>query len=160
MDHRVRSLHTDAAEFTNCTSVANSIPFAKWSCRLATGWIEARIAAIFRYREIVSDPIGQVTRLRDHLQLAVKDRQIERVVQREQKNRNYTRNQFNKGRLTRYESEMTTEEQQLCKVQLRKFLKALGYLPEKTNPVRPPRYLRQTKPHSMDASLRRGPSSG
>ena len=129
MDHRLRSLRQGKSMFSAFTSVADSIETIKtsWWRSIIRDWHNSGLVCVFRYVDLITHPKQELRRLYKYLGMAVDDRAIDKIIEREQRMRKPGRNQFNQGKLFRYQQEMTPREIELCNAQLGELIKGLGY---------------------------------
>ena len=127
MDHRERAAKQGRTVFEQFTTVKNSLREAEFWCRMSCTWVESGLAKLFLYTDTVSNPVGQIKRLADYLNVDVTDQQIESIFAAEDRNKSVGWCEFNKGDLTRYKTEMQPFEIELCNQYLGKYIRQLGF---------------------------------
>jgi hypothetical protein len=127
MDHRVRTQQSETPQFREHTSVAGSLNETRFWCRIACQWVPSGLACVFRYCDLVAEPLRELRRLRNYLGLSLDDAFLARVVEQEQCERRWGRLEFNQGALCRYPSEMSADDISLCNRELGTYIVALGY---------------------------------
>ena len=127
MDHRKRSTNPHKPAFHRFTTVPEAIRPAKWGCELATQWAATKATCVFPYPDLLSQPQVELRRLAAFLGVNPTDTELQGVIAKERAMRAPGVNQFHRGELCRFKTEMTKAETQLCNRELGGYIKTLGY---------------------------------
>jgi len=127
IDHARRSKGTKLAAFQEFTTVRESIPYAKSWCQMALNWIDSGLTLALPYEDLLIDPVSAIRRVAEFAKIPVCSDIITRIIQEEKDSRTYAKKQFNKGLLSRFRDEMTSDEIAYCDEHLGEVIQRLGY---------------------------------
>jgi hypothetical protein len=127
MDNGALNRQHGGGVFEEHTTVENTIPFVKEICHAALTWTSFGVACLFRYRDLVSQPQAEITRLAQFLGVEVPEETVDEIADRERRTRRKGVNGFNTGLLTRFGGEMTPSQTELCNEELSAYITELGY---------------------------------
>jgi hypothetical protein len=127
MDHRHRAAGKGEKVFQEFRSVEHALPEVKWWCELACAWNESGLACVVKYVDLVQDPLFELCRISQYLGFNFSASRLQRLIAWEAEVRRYGVNQFNQGAVTRFASEMSAADQELCRRELGPYLDRLGY---------------------------------
>jgi len=100
--------------------------FAVWE-----KWRRCENALLIKYEDLVKEPVVQMRRIAEHLNLYVKDEEIRRIIQKYDKNSLDASSKsllhFNKGVVARYREELSETQRRLFQEQLGNMLVEMGY---------------------------------
>ena len=127
IDHCKRSKGTKLPAFQEFTTIRESIPHARMWCRMALNWIDSGLTLSISYEDLLLDPHSVIRRVAEFAKIPVCDDLIACLIQEEKDTRLYAKKQFNKGLLTRFRDEMTSDEIAYCDEHLGEEIQRLGY---------------------------------
>lgn len=118
--------------FAYCSSIEITIPKVKsWLDKITMKWIRLKKVSLFKYEDLISNPISQLKRLADFLELDDKKIDFERILAR------YDRNNldstmkghlhFNVGNAGRFKTALEEKDLNLCNQQFSRYLEKMGY---------------------------------
>jgi hypothetical protein len=119
--------------FAKYHTVQGAIRWVQWRLLpVWRAWTEMDGVLVTRYEDVHADTHRELRRLAVFLDLDVSDEQIESIVARYHRDRvskdqGHTRLHFNKGIVGRYESVMSSEQRELCRKRLGRYLEKMGY---------------------------------
>jgi len=126
LDHGARSRARGETHFANCVDLASAILSGQHWCREAMEWLGDPAVYRCSYHEMLTDPLGAVTRLANHCGLEQPAGFAERSVTTEKRNRTPGRDQFRHGKVSRWRDELNRREQRTCRRAFAEWLPVLA----------------------------------
>jgi len=94
-------------------------------------WRSCENALLIKYEDLVKDPVIQMRRIAQHLNLRVEDEDIRRIIQKYDRNSldssSKSHLHFNKGVVARYREELSEAQRRLFREKLGNMLAEMGY---------------------------------
>ena len=130
IDHRDRDIKSGGhVWFSQFSSVEASIPSIRGWCLKAEPWITHPQVHNILYRDTVGDPRQQIQRLAEKLKVEISNKQVDAILSVEANRKSDKANwmQFNQAKLTRYQTEMTPAQIELCNREIGLWIEKFGY---------------------------------
>ena len=127
LDHSKRSQKNGNKVFNDIDDFDKALTLVKALSTNALIWLQDSRIEIFRYEKLISETSGEVKRIAKFLEIDVEDYLVDKIIQEEKENREFGKNQFNKGKNCRFIEEMTTNEIERCNYELENVILDLGY---------------------------------
>ena len=138
VDHRDREVKCGGPVwFAEFSSIEASIPEIQVQCRRAEPWIAHPQVHKFLYRDTVSNPRRQIRSLAKTLGLEITDKDVDGILNIEAGEKSDKANwmQFNQAKLSRYQTEMSQAQIELCNRELGPWIETFGYPIEGPHPT-------------------------
>jgi len=127
LDHGARSRANNDWPYVECVDIKTTLPLVRDWCKAAVTWLDAPGVELFRYEELIASREAEVTRLARHLGIPSPGKAARSAIDREQAERAPGKNQFNRGVVTRWPDEMSTEDVRRCEEELGPYIVQMGY---------------------------------
>ena len=115
--------------FSRFSSIEAAIPLISNQCVRAEPWIAHPQVHNFLYRDTVADPRRQIHSLAKTLEVEISDEHVDQILNIEAEKKSGQDNwlEFNQAKLTRYQTEMTPEQIEVCNQKLGQWIEKFGY---------------------------------
>lgn len=130
IDHRAREIKSGGhVWFSEFSSIEASIPSIRSLCIRAEPWITHPQVHKFLYRDTVADPRRQIHAIANTLKVKISDKHVDQIlsVEAERKSGKANWMQFNQAKITRYQTEMTPAQIELCNREIGPWVEKFGY---------------------------------
>jgi hypothetical protein len=126
LDHSKRSQKNGKNAFKDIDDFEKALSLVKALCTNALIWIRNPSVEVFRYEKLITETRAEVKRIAYFLDIN-DDYIVDKVIHEEKENREFGKNQFNKGNICRFIEEMSTYEIEKCNYELKNVILDLGY---------------------------------
>lgn len=130
IDCRNREIKSGSqVRFPGFSSVEAAIPLIQKQCVRAEPWIVHPKVLKMQYRDTVANPNRQIHSLAKALGVQISDTQVEEILKIEAENKSGQSNwmEFSQAKLTRYPTEMSPAQIELCNRELGRWIEKFGY---------------------------------
>jgi hypothetical protein len=129
IDHGTRPADHPAMNsfFRQFDSVENSIPLVKDFCKSGVDWIRSGLCQVFTYHDLMVQPAKEMTRFSEFIHTSPDADIIRELIHTYTVNAIKGKKQFNTGKLSRFNDEMSLADIHLCNREMAEELKSLGY---------------------------------
>jgi|GEM_PF-5635733 len=127
IDHSRRVRNDPDPVFQEFTNIEQSIPHARWWAKMAIHWIKSGLTLAVRYEDLLRSPESVLSRVATHWGIQSNTHSVNEIVARETQIREYGKNQFNRGKVSRWNEELRDDEISMLNEGLKEEILALGY---------------------------------
>ncbi len=127
IDHAIRSKRNGETFFSDIDNFDSALSIVKDWCKTAIKWFNSPSCEIFRYEDLILKTKESVCHLAEFLNIPYNSNLIQKIISEEKSQREYGKNQFNKGLVIRYLDEMDSCNIEKCNNELGDFIITLGY---------------------------------
>lgn len=113
--------------FAKIGSVEESVEEVRGWLRTWDHWMAEDRVLHVRYEELRNEPLKQCARITRHLDIALSDDEVNRIVSKYKSGSKVTGAHFVKGQSGRYRQVFSSEQIQLCNQALKDYLEKMGY---------------------------------
>lgn len=125
MDHHKRSLKSGNQEFSDCSSFEiASKTVLNWS-ENAVKWIQSGLAYNLNYEYFLNNRVTVLEEINKKTKLELDRGLLKSIIQKEEQVRRSGYNQYNTGKIRRFEKEMTNSQVQFCNHLFKAFIPVL-----------------------------------
>jgi len=127
MDHHSRVVPNGNTRLNGFVDFSSALSVAANWAGYSLEWAQSELAHVYTYKDLVTDAKTEIHRLANYLQIDVSDSEIETILSMEKESRSIGKREYNKGTLSRFQSEMSSDQLLRCSVKLGRNLQLLGY---------------------------------
>ncbi|WNJ16399.1 sulfotransferase domain-containing protein [Pontibacter sp. G13] len=109
-DHARRTADSDFPQFQQYLDFEAGIKHLKMIIKRAIWWIKLDRALNLEYVKLLADPVTQLKKVNEYFGWNLQEEDLEKIVQNESKGRSSGKSNFNQGKISRYQEEMTPDQ--------------------------------------------------